>query len=66
LEPVCCAVLVSEVDWLLDYRRKTNRKVIAEIVQLNSPGGSMYAAMELGRILRRANLPVSIERGRAL
>ena len=44
---------VEGVKKLLDYKHRSSRLIGGSVVFLNSPGGDVYPAMEIGRILRK-------------
>jgi hypothetical protein len=53
---------VESVKKLLDYKHRSSRLIGGSAVFLNSPGGDVYPAMEIGRILRKERLPIWIEK----
>jgi membrane-bound ClpP family serine protease len=48
---------------LLDYKRESNKQLLGSMVFLNSPGGKVHSAFQIGRLLRNEGLPVTIEKG---
>jgi len=54
---------VDNVRTLLEHRRQSNRQIVASVVYLNSPGGSISDAITIGRIVRAEGLGAVVERG---
>ena len=52
----------ARVKKLLDYKHRSSRLIGGSVVFLNSPGGDVHPAMEIGRILRKERLPIWIEK----
>jgi hypothetical protein len=55
--------LVDGIKILLNYKHQSKRQIVGSMVYLDSPGGDVAAALEIGRILRREGMSATVERG---
>ena len=57
------AKMVSGVERLIDYRSGFSDPIAGTVVLLNSPGGDVNSAYEIGRLIHQQKYPVAIEAG---
>jgi tetratricopeptide (TPR) repeat protein len=55
--------LVDGIKILVNYKHQSKRQIVGSMVYLDSPGGDVAAALEIGRILRSEGMSATVERG---